>query len=50
MSSAGNRRWARIPPCGGTTIIQVTHSETNVAGNRVVELADGWVVNERAAW
>jgi ABC-type lipoprotein export system ATPase subunit len=35
---------------GGTTIIQVTHSEANAAaGNRVVELADGWVVNERAA-
>jgi ABC-type lipoprotein export system ATPase subunit len=29
----------------GTTIIQVTHSEANAAyGNRVVELADGWVV------
>src|SRR5438270_13972152 len=31
----------------GTTIIQVTHSETNAAyGNRVVQLSDGWVVNE----
>jgi len=31
----------------GTTIIQVTHSETNAGyGNRVVELADGWVVGE----
>jgi putative ABC transport system ATP-binding protein len=31
----------------GTTIIQVTHSEANAAyGNRVVELADGWVVGE----
>ncbi len=29
----------------GTTIIQVTHSETNAAyGNRVVNLLDGWVV------
>ena len=31
----------------GTTIVQVTHSETNAAyGNRVVQLADGWVVGE----
>jgi ABC-type lipoprotein export system ATPase subunit len=31
----------------GTTIIQVTHSEANAAyGNRVVQLADGWVVGE----
>jgi putative ABC transport system ATP-binding protein len=31
----------------GTTIIQVTHSETNAGyGNRVVELSDGWVVGE----
>jgi putative ABC transport system ATP-binding protein len=29
----------------GTTIIQVTHSEANAAyGNRIVNLADGWVV------
>ncbi len=29
----------------GTTIIQVTHSETNAAyGNRVVKLLDGWIV------
>ena len=29
----------------GTTIIQVTHSETNAAyGNRIVHLLDGWVV------
>ena len=29
---------------GGTTIIQVTHSETNATyGNRVIELKDGWV-------
>jgi ABC-type lipoprotein export system ATPase subunit len=31
----------------GTTIIQVTHSEVNAAyGDRVVQLADGWVVKE----
>jgi len=30
---------------GGTTIVQVTHSETNAAyGNRVVQLKDGWIV------
>jgi len=30
---------------GGTTIVQVTHSEVNAAyGNRVVNLLDGWVV------
>ncbi len=35
---------------GGTTIIQVTHSEQNAAyGHRIVELADGWVVNSAAA-
>jgi ABC-type lipoprotein export system ATPase subunit len=29
----------------GTTIIQVTHSEVNAAyGDRVIQLADGWVV------
>src|SRR5215217_7106680 len=29
----------------GTTIIQVTHSETNAAyGNRVIQLRDGWIV------
>ena len=34
----------------GTTIIQVTHSEANAAaGDRVIELADGWVVGQRAA-
>jgi putative ABC transport system ATP-binding protein len=33
----------------GTTIIQVTHSETNASyGNRVVELADGWIANSPA--
>jgi putative ABC transport system ATP-binding protein len=31
----------------GTTIIQVTHSEQNAAyGSRVINLADGWVVND----
>jgi len=31
----------------GTTIIQVTHSETNAAyGNRIVNLKDGWIVQE----
>jgi len=30
----------------GTTIVQVTHSETNASyGSRVIELKDGWVVN-----
>jgi ABC-type lipoprotein export system ATPase subunit len=30
----------------GTTIVQVTHSEQNAAfGHRVVQLADGWMVN-----
>ncbi|HYJ78791.1 MAG TPA: ABC transporter ATP-binding protein [Longimicrobiaceae bacterium] len=34
----------------GTTIVQVTHSETNAAyGHRTIELADGWVVGEQAA-
>jgi ABC-type lipoprotein export system ATPase subunit len=29
----------------GTTIVQVTHSETNAGyGNRVVQLKDGWIV------
>ena len=33
----------------GTTIIQVTHSETNAAfGNRVIQLKDGWVVEDTA--
>jgi putative ABC transport system ATP-binding protein len=31
----------------GTTIVQVTHSEQNASyGNRIVTLADGWIVNE----
>ena len=30
---------------GGTTIVQVTHSETNAAyGDRIVQLKDGWIV------
>ena len=30
---------------GGTTIVQVTHSEENASfGNRVVNLKDGWIV------
>ena len=30
----------------GTTIVQVTHSETNASyGSRVIELKDGWVQN-----
>ena len=34
----------------GTTIIQVTHSETNAAyGHRIVQLKDGWVDSEAAA-
>ncbi len=31
----------------GTTIIQVTHSDTNAAyGNRIINLKDGWIVQE----
>jgi ABC-type lipoprotein export system ATPase subunit len=31
----------------GTTIIQVTHSEKNAGyGNRIVQLRDGWLVNQ----
>ena len=30
----------------GTTIVQVTHSETNATyGNRIMQLEDGWIVN-----
>src|SRR5580765_7376960 len=30
----------------GTTIIQVTHSETNAAyGNRIIQLRDGWIID-----
>lgn len=33
----------------GTTIIQVTHSEANAAyGNRVIQLHDGWLVDDSA--
>ena len=33
----------------GTTIIQVTHSETNAAfGNRIIQLKDGWIVEDSA--
>jgi len=33
----------------GTTIVQVTHSETNAAyGTRVVQLRDGWLVSDTA--
>jgi putative ABC transport system ATP-binding protein len=33
----------------GTTIVQVTHSQTNAAyGNRIVELCDGWIVDAKA--
>ncbi len=32
---------------GGTTIVQVTHSEANAAyGHRIIQLKDGWVVDE----
>jgi len=32
----------------GTTIIQVTHSETNAKyGHRIVDLADGWLVTSQ---
>ena len=31
---------------GGTTIVQVTHSETNAAyGSRIIQLKDGWLVD-----
>ncbi|MEK7830820.1 MAG: ABC transporter ATP-binding protein, partial [Acidobacteriota bacterium] len=31
----------------GTTIVQVTHSEVNATyGNRIINLADGWLVKE----
>jgi putative ABC transport system ATP-binding protein len=34
----------------GTTIIQVTHSEKNAAfGNRILQLADGWLVSGEPA-
>ncbi len=32
----------------GTTIVQVTHSEVNASyGDRIIQLRDGWVVDER---
>jgi putative ABC transport system ATP-binding protein len=32
---------------GGTTIIQVTHSEVNATyGDRIIKLRDGWIVND----
>ena len=35
---------------GGTTIIQVTHSERNATfGHRIIQLKDGWVVSEEKA-
>jgi ABC-type lipoprotein export system ATPase subunit len=35
---------------GGTTIIQVTHSERNATfANRIIQLKDGWVVSEEKA-
>jgi len=34
----------------GTTIVQVTHSEANAAySDRVIQLADGWIVSGQAA-
>src|SRR4051812_19001494 len=34
----------------GTTIIQVTHSETNAQyGNRIIELRDGWITGQEGA-
>ena len=34
----------------GTTIVQVTHSETNAAyGHRIIQLRDGWIANGRRA-
>jgi len=33
----------------GTTIIQVTHSQENASyGNRVIQLKDGWIVEDTA--
>ena len=35
----------------GTTIVQVTHSETNAAyGNRIIQLRDGWLVGRHAPY
>jgi ABC-type lipoprotein export system ATPase subunit len=31
----------------GTTIVQVTHSETNAAyGSRTIQVKDGWIVSD----
>ncbi|MBI3667429.1 MAG: ABC transporter ATP-binding protein [Acidobacteria bacterium] len=39
--------WFKKLNDAGTTIVQVTHSEVNAAyGNRIVRLADGWLVKE----
>jgi putative ABC transport system ATP-binding protein len=33
----------------GTTIVQVTHSETNAGyGSRTIQLRDGWLVGDTA--
>ncbi len=33
----------------GTTIVQVTHSETNASyGSRTIQLRDGWMVGDTA--
>ena len=35
----------------GTTIIQVTHSETNAAySDRIINLHDGWLLTEDSAY
>ena len=32
---------------GGTTIVQVTHSEVNASyGSRIIHLRDGWIVDD----
>jgi ABC-type lipoprotein export system ATPase subunit len=32
---------------GGTTIVQVTHSELNASyGRRIIKLKDGWIVDD----
>jgi putative ABC transport system ATP-binding protein len=34
----------------GTTVVQVTHSERNAEyGNRIIQLADGWIANPEVA-
>ncbi|KKN20771.1 hypothetical protein LCGC14_0932210, partial [marine sediment metagenome] len=33
---------------GGTTILQVTHSEKNASyGRRIINLLDGWIVDNK---